>query len=153
MGTRFTRRQFLTWGGAGATYFALANAVGCEPAERISSDKPPSANQHVRGVAHASRSSSESGTWAFRSRPDLSPPIVEVAKEVHDTASGYIFIAPEQGDVGQGGSLIIDNKGQVVWFRPLRETLQACDGLLDADLQGRARPYLERISPRARVLE
>ena len=120
MGTRFTRRQFLRWGGAGATYFALANAMGCEPAERISSDKLPSANQHVRGVAHESRSSSESGAWAFRSRPDLSPPIVEVAKEAHDTASGYIFIAPEQSDASQGGSLIIDNKGQVVWFRPLR---------------------------------
>jgi hypothetical protein len=117
MGTRFTRRQFLTWGGAGATYFALANAVGCEPAERILRAKP---TQHGRGVAHGSRSPSESGTWAFRSRPDLSPPIVEVAKEAHDTASGYIFIAPEQGDAGQGGSLIIDNKGQVVWFRPLR---------------------------------
>jgi hypothetical protein len=125
MGPRFTRRQFLTWGGAGATYFALANAVGCEPAERISRAKLPSANQptqHGRGVVHGSRSSSESGTWAFRSRPDLSPPIVEVAKKAHDTASGYIFIAPGQGDAGQGGSLIIDNKGQVVWFRPLRST-------------------------------
>ena len=125
MGTRFTRRQFLIWGGAGATYFALANAVGCEPAERISRAKPPSANQptqHGRGVAHGSRSSSESGTWAYRSRPDLSPPIVKVAKEAHDTASGYIFIAPGQGDAGQSGSLIIDNKGQVVWFRPLRST-------------------------------
>jgi Arylsulfotransferase (ASST) len=122
MDTRFTRRKFLTWGGAGATYFALASVVGCEPAERSSKAKPPSANQptqHGRGVAHGSRSSSESGTWAFRSRPDLSPPIVEVVEEAHDTASGYIFIAPEQGDAGQGGPLIIDNKGQVVWFRPL----------------------------------
>jgi outer membrane protein assembly factor BamB len=128
MGTRFTRRQFLKWGGAGATYFALANAVGCEPAERSSGAKPPSANQptqHVRGIA---RSSSESGAWAFRTRPDLIPPMVEVDKEAHDTASGYIFIAPEQGDADQGGSLIVDNKGQVVWFRPLRSaTTRAMD--------------------------
>ena len=117
MGTRFTRRKFLAGVGAGATYFALANAVGCEPAERSSRAKPA---QHGRGVAPGSRPSSEGGAWAFRSRPDLSPPIVEVAKEAHDTASGYTFIAPEQGDAGQGGSLIIDNKGQVVWFRPLR---------------------------------
>jgi outer membrane protein assembly factor BamB len=123
MGTRFTRRQFLAGVGTGATYFALANAVGCEPSESRSKTKPaPNGHptHHVRAGAPGSRPSSEGGAWAFRSRPDLSPPIVEVAKEAHDTASGYIFIAPEQGGAGQGGSLMIDNKGQVVWFRPLR---------------------------------
>ena len=123
MGTRFTRRQFLTWGGAGATYLALGNAVGCEPSESSSKAKPASNNQpthHVRAGDPGLWPSSEGGAWAFRSRPDLSPPTVEVAKEAHDTASGYVFIAPEQGGAGQGGSLLIDNKGQVVWFRPLR---------------------------------
>ena len=45
-----------------------------------------------------------------------------MAKEEHGTAPGYIFIAPEQGDVGQGGSMMIDEHGQVVWFRPLLNT-------------------------------
>jgi hypothetical protein len=120
MGTRFTRRQFLAGVGTGATYFALANAVGCEPSESRSKTKPAPNSQHrVRAGDPGSQPPSEGGAWAFRSRPDLSPPTVEVAKEAHDTASGYVFIAPEQGDVGQGGSLMIDNKGQVVWFRPL----------------------------------
>jgi hypothetical protein len=59
--------------------------------------------------------------WAFRSRPDLSPPAVEVATEAREeTAPGYIFVAPEKGDAGQGGSMILDDRGQVVWFHPLR---------------------------------
>ncbi|HET6661789.1 MAG TPA: arylsulfotransferase family protein, partial [Rubrobacter sp.] len=59
--------------------------------------------------------------WTFRSRPDLSPPVVEVAKEAHDeTAPGYIFVAPQKGDAGQGGSMILDNDGQPVWLRILQ---------------------------------
>ena len=61
--------------------------------------------------------------WIFRSRPDLSPPAVEVTQRAdHDTAAGYIFVAPQEGDAGQGGSLIIDEREQVVWFRPVHST-------------------------------
>jgi hypothetical protein len=62
------------------------------------------------------------GVWAFRSRPDLNPPVVEVAKEArhHESAPGYIFLAPEKGGAGKGGSMILDDRGQVVWFYPLR---------------------------------
>jgi outer membrane protein assembly factor BamB len=110
MGTRFTRRRFLTAAGAGATYLALANTLGCESPERTKVVSP------LTGVSYAP----PDGLWAFRSRPDLSPPTVEVTKKAHDdTASGYVFVAPEKGDTGQGGSLIIDDRGQVVWFRPL----------------------------------
>jgi outer membrane protein assembly factor BamB len=60
------------------------------------------------------------GVWVFRSRPDLSPPAVEVAIRAHDdTAPGYIFVAPEEGGSGQGGSMVFDDRGEVVWFRPL----------------------------------
>jgi hypothetical protein len=45
-----------------------------------------------------------------------------VTKEANHTAPGYVFVAPEEGEVGQGGSLIIDDRGQVVWFRPLLDT-------------------------------
>ena len=60
--------------------------------------------------------------WAFRSRPDLSPPAVELTVRPHNTAPGYIFVAPEEGGGGQGGSLIVDDRAEVVWFRPLRGT-------------------------------
>jgi hypothetical protein len=43
-----------------------------------------------------------------------------VAARARDTAPGYIFVAPEGGVAGQGGSMILDDRGQVVWFRPLQ---------------------------------
>jgi len=57
---------------------------------------------------------------AFRSRPDLNPPAVEVTAQAHDTAAGYIFVAPEKGGAGQGGSMIVDDSGEVVWLRTLQ---------------------------------
>ena len=124
MSTKFTRRRFLKEVGAGAAFFALANTVGCELAERISRAKPTTTSQPTRqgrAVAYGSQPSLQSGAWAFHSRPDLSPPAVQVAQKAHHTAPGYIFIAPEEGGVGQGGSQIVDDRGEVVWFRPLQQ--------------------------------
>jgi hypothetical protein len=104
---------------AGATYLALTGTVGCEPPERSSkvrSSRTPKVKS-LPGVPFPP----PDGVWAFRSRPDLSPPAVEVATEAREeTAPDYIFVAPEKGDAGQGGSMIVDNRGQVVWFHPLR---------------------------------
>ena len=107
MGTRFTRRQFLAGVGASATYLALMNTVGCDPRKSTS---------RVRLLPGAS-STSPNDVWAFRTRPDLGPPVVEIAKKAHgDTAPGYIFVSPDEGDAAQGGALIVDDRGQVVWF-------------------------------------
>lgn len=54
----------------------------------------------------------------FLSQPDWIAPTFEVATQAHDTAPGYIFIAPKNGD-GQDGNIILDNNGQIVWFDPL----------------------------------
>jgi hypothetical protein len=111
MDSRFTRRRFLATVGAGATYFALANTVGCESSEHTPKVAP------LPGVPLPPLG----GVWDFRSRPELSPPAIEVTTEAHDnTAPGYIFLAPEKGGAGKGGSMIIDDSGQVVWFHPLR---------------------------------
>src|SRR5215210_3006886 len=126
MDTRVTRRRFLKAAGAGATYLALTNVVGCEQLGRISKVSPlhtpdlgplpiPKKVRSLTGIS----STPAKGALTFRSRPDLSPPAVEVAEQAHDTASGYIFVAPENGGAAQGGSMIVDDRGQVVWFRPL----------------------------------
>jgi Arylsulfotransferase (ASST) len=112
MDTKFTRRRFLTAVSVGATYLALTNTVGCELPKRTSK---------VVTLPNVS-SAPASGVWAFRSRPDLSPPAVELTVRPHNTAPGYIFVAPEEGGGGQGGSLIVDDRGEVVWFRSLRGT-------------------------------
>ena len=54
----------------------------------------------------------------FLSRPDLRPPPVHVVVGARGTASGYVFIAPKK-EVDQAGPLIVDDRGRVVWFRPL----------------------------------
>ena len=53
---------------------------------------------------------------SFRSRPELSPPAIEITAQAHDdTAPGYIFVAPKKG-AGQDGPMIVDAQGQLVWF-------------------------------------
>jgi hypothetical protein len=54
----------------------------------------------------------------FVSRPDLRPVPVRVLRPAHGTAPGYVFLAPKK-DVAQAGPLILDDRGQVVWFDPL----------------------------------
>ncbi len=54
----------------------------------------------------------------FHSRPDLRPPPVRILTPAHDTAPGYVFVAPKK-NVVQAGPMIVDDRGRLVWFRPL----------------------------------
>jgi hypothetical protein len=103
----------------GAAYLAFTGTVGCEPpgrSSKVNSSRAPKVKP-LPGVPFPP----PDGVFAFRSRPDLDPPVVEVTTEAHDeTAPGYIFVAPEKGGAGEGGSMILDDCGQVVWFHPLR---------------------------------
>lgn len=54
----------------------------------------------------------------FESRPDLSPPVVRVRTHNRGTSPGYVFIAPKLR-VTQAGPMILDDAGNVVWFKPL----------------------------------
>jgi hypothetical protein len=57
----------------------------------------------------------------FHSRPDLKPPLVQIRTPAHQTAPGYIFLGPKMV-VAQAGPMIMDNRGEVVWFHPLKYT-------------------------------
>lgn len=61
--------------------------------------------------------------WNFVSEPNLHPLKVIINVFEPGTSSGYIFIAPygfsDQSMYGQSGSLILDNLGDPIWFRPL----------------------------------
>src|SRR5215213_5291176 len=105
MGSRFTRRRFLTALGAGAVYLALTNTVGCELLERTSKLTSlrlprlgPLRTPKVWPLPSVS-SPPEEGVWSFLSRPDLSPAAVEVTTtQAHeDTAPVYIFVAFKEG--------------------------------------------------------
>jgi hypothetical protein len=54
---------------------------------------------------------------SFVTRPDLRPPVVKVLRASGAAADGYLFIAPSSGP-GQRGTLILDDRGDIVWFRP-----------------------------------
>ena len=51
----------------------------------------------------------------FVSRPDLKPPRVKLLVRTRHASPGYLFIAPKK-KVEQGGPLILDNRGRVIWF-------------------------------------
>ncbi len=57
------------------------------------------------------------GRQIFRSRPDLTPPIVVVQTPAGAVAAGYLFLTPNNG-AGTDGPMIADNLGQLVWSRP-----------------------------------
>src|SRR5215203_3116056 len=141
MASGFTRRRFLTALGA-ATYLALSSTLGCAPLERASKSRPPLRTPKasplrfpkVQPLPNASSAPVE-GAWAFRSRPDLSPPAVEVTIPAQGTAPGYIFVAPEAGGAAQGGSLILDDSGQVVWFRSLRHPINPSSRVMNFEVQ------------------
>ena len=55
---------------------------------------------------------------SFRSRPDLKPPTVTVTAHSPQASAGDIFMAPYSGP-GQYGPMILDESGQLVWFKAL----------------------------------
>ncbi len=117
MNAKCTRRRFLGAAAAAAVWVALGGTVGCE------------SNKVLRATASPARAGQ---AWTFRSRPDLSPPVIEVTAQARDTAPGYVFVAPKNGPgeagPGQDGCLILDNTGQPIWFRPVaREGMDVMD--------------------------
>src|SRR5215218_8946631 len=61
----------------------------------------------------------------YRSRPDLRPPEIEVTRAARSTAAGLIFVSPKKVFGArprpglQSGPLIVDERGEPVWFTPL----------------------------------
>jgi hypothetical protein len=55
----------------------------------------------------------------FRTTPALFPPAVSLTRATADEAApGYLFMAPKQG-AGRNGPMIVDDEGDLVWFRQL----------------------------------
>jgi hypothetical protein len=108
LGAGITRRRFLGALTAGSAWAALSGSLGCGPTYRSRAAAAPNGPAAAR---------------AFRSRPDLRPPVIEVNTNVSGAAPGHIFIAPKNGPEedgpGQDGCMILDNQGQPVWLRLL----------------------------------
>jgi Arylsulfotransferase (ASST) len=92
-GSRSSRHDFLALAGGGLAALVLPGAV------------------------RAAGTPGGTGTAGYYTRPDLRPPLIEVATSGPGVDSGLIFLAPFAGP-SQYGPLIVDNAGEPVWFRP-----------------------------------
>ncbi len=63
---------------------------------------------------------------SFRTRPDLRPPKITVDTNLGSTAPGLIFVGPKKPPA-QVGPMIVDDRGETVWFRPLTGRALATD--------------------------
>ncbi len=75
-------------------------------------------------VASAARMAGD--VLQFKSRPDLAPPAVEVSKATSQDGPGDVFLGPQAGPV-QNGPMIVDSRGNLVWFKALPTSTQADD--------------------------
>jgi hypothetical protein len=121
-----SRRRFL-----GASGLALAGLLA------------PGAAAAPKLRGHAARRADDLPLWhTFVTRPDLRPPIVDVLTADGSPVGGHVFLTPftlpnaPKGETP--GALIVDPRGQPVWFRPLSPQLH-----MDLKVQRyRGRPVL-----------
>jgi len=107
-GPGLTRRGLLKAGGAlaagaGVIGLAACSAESGSEGRAAASSAPPPVSQVLR----------------FRSQPDLQPVRVEVVTNRGGTAPGLIILGTYFNEHGQQGPMIVDNNGELVWFRPL----------------------------------
>ncbi len=67
-----------------------------------------------------------SQTRFFHSRKDLEPPEAKVRRRSRRATRGNLFLAPKLGP-GENGPMILDERGDLVWFNPLRPRFEADD--------------------------
>ncbi len=118
MSEKHTRGKFLKLAGLGTVGISLVATIGCEVKGTLPETTASEAAATVRTPETAPTQAGPRYVQAFRSRPDLSPPTVEVNTPARDTAPGYIFLAPKEAD-GQYGPMIIAEQGRMVWFKPV----------------------------------
>lgn len=100
----------------GARHGAVAFRVARPPAQ------PPGPPNHFPDgsrplIAGASR---------YHSRPGLHPPAIKVTTASQAASAGYLFMAPKSWP-GQGGPLIFDPRGRIVWFHPVPRGFKSYD--------------------------
>jgi len=102
--------------GAAATPFAWRFTVAEVDSASRSLETPPGPPPPARA----------SDFQHFVSRPDLKPPAVAVTTNTGSQAPGDMFLAPYAGP-GQYGPMILDNAGNLVWFKAVPSDARAAD--------------------------
>jgi hypothetical protein len=109
-----TRREALLW-----LLARLAAAAGAASAVGAAAALRPWVVGRRRDPAPAFGAPPAPDVERFRSRPDLRPPRVTVdVPSAPDADPGLVFTDAHFGP-GQQGALVLDGRGEVVWFLPL----------------------------------
>jgi hypothetical protein len=103
-GERTTRAGFVRLTSGAALGLGLFGGVGLDAVRLLAGEE-----------AGAATLRSPNDVRRFYSRPDLRPPRLRVLRA--GRSDRYLFLAPSSGP-GQRGVLILDDRGEVVWFRP-----------------------------------
>ncbi len=96
-----TRRDMLWRSGTAAAAAAGLGLVGCS-----TSSAAPRGGSQAKYLQH------------FVSRPDLTPPKVTLSRVAPDHDLQYLFLGIANSGPGQGGAMIMDTTGEMVWFAP-----------------------------------
>ena len=102
---RTTRAGFVRRASGGAFGLALFGGIGLDGVRQLAS---------VDAAGALLRSPND--VRRFHSRPDLRPARLTILQAA-GKSDRYLFLAPSSGP-GQRGVLILDDRGEVVWFRP-----------------------------------
>jgi hypothetical protein len=106
---RMSRRRFLQAAVAGGVAVGAASLGYWGGAQRIAS---PSGS--IPAGTYTPLPSAPAGVRLFRSRPDLSAPLIGVTTPAFHTAPGCLFVTPAAGP----GPVIVDDTGSPVWIHP-----------------------------------
>lgn len=96
---------------------SLAVAAGAGVLAGCSKD----GTRRAGGTSVSGAGSSTGQVRRFRSRPDLRPVSAVVRTDRGATSPGLIFVSPFHNRYGQQGPMILDNDGELVWFRALSD--------------------------------
>ncbi len=111
-GRRLSRRDLLRLGGGLAAGSAVSCLTGCG-----SATAPPKATTAPSGSTTAPLTSA---VQQFRCYPDLHPAAVTVGTDRPGQAPGLVLMDSHFGP-GQQGPIILDGKGDLVWFKALSD--------------------------------
>lgn len=116
-GPEVSRRALLGISGSLAVAASAGVLAGCsEDATRRAGGTGGTGGTSVSGAG-----SSTGQVRRFHSRPDLQPVSAVVRMDRGGTAPGLIFVSPYHNLHGQQGPMILDNDGDLVWFRALSD--------------------------------
>ncbi len=111
MAREVTRRQLLGQAGTAAVGLAGLSIAGCSSQSAPTGSSAPTGTVVPDGAV-------VDGYRRFVTRPDINPPVINLARKVSGAQARYFFLNAPYTDPGRGGGMILDPSGNLVWMGP-----------------------------------